>query len=147
MSQEEGDRGISMNNDVIVITDTLNRVAARAGDPASLVFKRLFAGHPAAEALFVRDDSGLVRGQMFQVTIESLLDFLGDQTYGAALVQIERTNHQGLGVSPTLFDSFYLTVMAVFRDLLGDDWTTEMEAVWTRVISDLTARSAVELAE
>ncbi|MFL5287751.1 MAG: hypothetical protein ACJ8AW_43975 [Rhodopila sp.] len=40
-----------------------------------------------------------------------------------------------------------MTVMAVFRDLLGDDWTTEMEAVWTRVISDLTARSAVELAE
>jgi hypothetical protein len=45
MLQEEGDRGISMNNDVIVITDTLNRVAARAGDPASLVFKRLFAGN------------------------------------------------------------------------------------------------------
>ncbi|MFL5287750.1 MAG: hypothetical protein ACJ8AW_43970 [Rhodopila sp.] len=65
-----------MNNDVIVITDTLNRVAARAGDPASLVFKRLFVGHPEAEDLFVRDDSGLVRGQMFQVTIESLLDSL-----------------------------------------------------------------------
>jgi hemoglobin-like flavoprotein len=136
-----------MNNDAVVITDTLNRVAGRTGDPTTLVFERLFADHPEAEALFVRDDSGLVRGQMFQVAIESLLDFLGDQAYGAALVQIERINHQGLGVDPALFDSFYLTVMDVFRDLLGKDWTAEMEAVWTRVIGDVTGRSVIETAD
>ena len=44
---------------------------------------------------------------MFQVTIESLLDFLGDQAYGANLIQIERVNHVGLGVEPAVFDQFY----------------------------------------
>jgi hemoglobin-like flavoprotein len=130
-----------MNDEAAVITDTLERVAARVGDPMPLIFERLFAEMPEAEALFIRDKGGLVRGQMFQVTMESLLDFLGDRSYGANLIQIERVNHQGLGVEPEMFDQFYLTVMATFKAILGDDWNAEMEAVWTRVIGDLTGRS------
>jgi hemoglobin-like flavoprotein len=130
-----------MNDEAAVITDTLERVAARVGDPMPLIFERLFAEMPEAEALFIRDKGGLVRGQMFQVTMESLLDFLGDRSYGANLIQIERINHQGLGVEPEMFDQFYLTVMETFKAILGDDWNAEMEAVWTRVIGDLTGRS------
>jgi len=129
-----------MRDDAAVITDTLERVAERVGDPIPLIFERLFAELPEAEALFIRDKGGLVRGQMFQVTMESLLDFLGDRSYGANLIQIERVNHQGLGVEPEMFDRFYLTVMA-FKDVLGSDWTAEMETVWSRVINELTGRS------
>jgi hemoglobin-like flavoprotein len=131
-----------MTDDVAIITETLERVAERAGDPTSLVFQRLFKESPALEDLFVRDRDGSVRGQMFQVTIESLLDFLSDRSYGANLVQIERVNHEGLGVDPALFDRFYLTVMATFKDVLGADWTTDMEAVWTRAVRELTGSSA-----
>ena len=134
--------GATMSDDAAVIADTLERVAERVGDPMPLIFERLFAELPEAEALFVRDKGGLVRGQMFQVTMESLLDFLGDRSYGANLVQIERVNHQGLGVEPEMFDRFYLTVMATFRDILGADWTPEMETVWARVIGDLTGLAA-----
>jgi hemoglobin-like flavoprotein len=131
-----------MTDDVAIITETLERVAERVGDPTSLVFQRLFKESPELEDLFVRDRDGSVRGQMFQVTIESLLDFLSDRSYGANLVQIERVNHEGLGVDPALFDRFYLTVMATFRDVLGADWTTDMEAVWTRAVRELTGSSA-----
>jgi hemoglobin-like flavoprotein len=131
-----------MTNDAAVITETLERVAQRPGDPVPLVFQRLFRETPELEGLFVRDTDGLVRGQMFQVTIESLLDFLGDRSYGANLVQIERVNHVGLGVEPEVFDKFYLTVMETFKDILDADWTPDMDAVWTRVIGELTGRSA-----
>ena len=127
-----------MNDPAAVITQTLELVAERVGDPAPMVFQRLFAGSPDAEALFIRDHGGLVRGQMFQVTIESLLDYLGDKSYGANLIQIERVNHQGLGVEPEVFDTFYLVVMQAFKDVLGSDWTAEMETVWTRVVTDLS---------
>ena len=130
-----------MNNDAAVITATLERVSGRVGDPTKLLFERLFAEQPEAEALFIRDKDGLVRGQMFQVTVESLLDFLGDRAYGASLIQIERVNHQGLGVEPEVFDTFYLVVQATFRDILGADWTEEMETVWSRVIEELTGVS------
>jgi hemoglobin-like flavoprotein len=128
-----------MTADSTIITETLEQVAARVGDPTPLVFERLFRENPDVEALFIRDKGGLVRGQMFQVTMESLLDFLGDRSYGASLIQIERVNHQGLGVEPDVFDMFYRTVMATFRDVLATDWTPEMETVWTRVIDDLTS--------
>jgi hemoglobin-like flavoprotein len=130
-----------MTNDAAVITETLNRVVERVGDPMPLVFQRLFRETPEIEALFIRDADGLVRGQMFQVTIESLLDFLGDRSYGANLIQIERVNHVGLGVEPEVFDLFYLTVMATFKDVLDTDWTPDMDAVWTRVLGELTGRS------
>jgi hemoglobin-like flavoprotein len=133
--------GDTMSDDAALITDTLERVAERVGDPMPLIFERLFAELPEAEALFIRDKGGLVRGQMFQVTMESLLDFLGDRSYGANLIQIERVNHQGLGVDPEMFDRFYLTVMATFKSVLGSDWTAEMETVWSRVINDLTGLS------
>ena len=96
---------------------------------------------PEVEALFIRDNGGLVRGQMFQITMESLLDFLGDRSYGANLIRIERVNHQGLGVEPEMFDRFYLTVMATFKAILGADWTAGMETVWSRVIGELTGIS------
>lgn len=127
-----------MTDDTAIISETLERVAERVGDPTPLVFKRLFAETPEIEDLFVRDPAGLVRGQMFQVTIESLLDFLGDRSFGANLVQIERVNHQGLGVEPEVFDRFYTTVMATFKDILGTDWTAEMQAVWSRTVKELT---------
>jgi hemoglobin-like flavoprotein len=130
--------GAGMSDDAAVVTDTLSRVAERVGDPMPLIFERLFAELPETEALFIRDKGGLVRGQMFQVTMESLLDFLGDRSYGANLIQIERINHQGLGVEPEIFDRFYLTVMATFKDVLGSDWTEEMQTVWSRVIGELT---------
>jgi hemoglobin-like flavoprotein len=130
-----------MSSDTAIITDTLERVAERVGDPMPLVFQRLFAEVPETEPLFIRDPGGLVRGQMFQVTIESLLDFLSDKTYGANLIQIERVNHQGLGVDPEVFDKFYATVVATFRDILGAEWTADMEAVWTRTVRELTGLS------
>jgi len=130
-----------MSDDVEIITETMERVAKRVSDPMPLIFERLFAELPEVEALFVRDKGGLVRGQMFQVTMESLLDFLGDRSYGANLIQIERVNHQGLGVAPEMFDRFYFTVMETFKEILGADWTAEMETVWVRVIGELTGQS------
>ena len=130
-----------MNDDKTIISETLERVAERVGDPTPLVFERLFREAPEVKPLFIRDADGLVRGQMFQVTIESLLDFLGDRSYGANLIQIERVNHTGLGVEPEVFDTFYRTVMATFKDVLGSDWTPEMDVVWTRAVDELTGRS------
>jgi hemoglobin-like flavoprotein len=138
VEQRHGVPGAFMSEEAAIITETLERVAERVGDPTPYVFRRLYDEKPEIEALFVRDVAGLVRGQMFQVTIESLLDFIGDRSYGANLVQIERVNHQGLGVEPEVFDTFYRTVMAAFKDILGPDWTPEMDSVWTRVVNELT---------
>jgi hemoglobin-like flavoprotein len=50
-------------------------------------------------------------------------------------------NHVGLGVDAEVFDRFYFTVMGAFREILGPDWTAEMNAVWTRVVGELTGQA------
>jgi hemoglobin-like flavoprotein len=137
---------LTMSDDAAIITATLDKVVQRVGDPVPIVFAHLFRETPEIEALFIRDSDGLVRGQMFQVTMESLLDYLGNRSYGANLIQIERVNHVGLGVDPEVFDRFYFTVMGAFREILGTDWTTEIDVVWTRVIGELTGRANTAIA-
>ena len=129
-----------MNTDLIA--RSLEMVAERHGDPAPLVYARLFAEHPDMEVLFVRDTAGSVRGQMLMVVIESLLDYIGGNAYSANLIRIERINHEGLGVPPEVFDTFVATVMATFKDLLGDDWTPEIDAAWCGVLTELAQLTA-----
>ena len=33
------------------------------------------------------------------------------------------------------FDVFFVTVMESFRDILGVEWTAEMDATWRRLIA------------
>jgi hemoglobin-like flavoprotein len=123
--------------DTDIIARSLDMVAERHGDPAPLVYARLFAEHPDMEALFVRDTAGSVRGQMLMVVIESLLDYIGGNAYSANLIRIERINHEGLGVPPEVFDTFFSAVMETFKDLLGDDWTQETDAAWRELLAEL----------
>ena len=121
--------------DTEIIAACLELVAERVGDPAPLVFQQMFADNPALEALFVRDTAGLVRGEMMAVTMEALLDCAGGDAYAVSLVEIERVNHVGLGDEPEVFDTFFRIVMTVFKDILGEDWTAEMDAAWHRVLA------------
>ena len=121
--------------DTDIIARCLERVAERAGDPSTLVFRRLFLENPEIEPLFVRDTAGLVRGEMMAVTLEALLDCAGGDAYAVSLVEIERVNHIGLGVDPEVFDTFFRVVMTVFQEVLGDDWTAEFDAAWRRVLA------------
>ena len=113
---------------------SLELVAERCEDPAPLVYARLFEENPAIEALFVRDKSGTVRGQMLAVALETLLDLAGPGNYAAGMLQSERMNHDGIGVPMGNFDNFFETVMMTFREILGDDWTVEMEEAWLGLI-------------
>ncbi len=126
-------------DDAALIESSLELVAARVGDPAPLVYARLFAAFPEVEALFVRDVSGTVRGNMLTTTLECLVDFAGPRAYATHFVGSERVNHGGLGVPPEMFDRFYATVIATFREVLGEDWTAEIDGAWTRAAVGLVA--------
>jgi hemoglobin-like flavoprotein len=128
--------------DAALIARTLELVAERCPDPTPLVFERLFAENPEMEALFVRDTAGLVRGQMLAVVMEGFLDFVGDQDYSGRLMQIERVNHEGLGVTPEVFDTFFAVVVDTFKDIMGADWSDEIDAAWRDVLTAIAARLA-----
>ncbi|HPA89744.1 MAG TPA: globin [Quisquiliibacterium sp.] len=122
-----------------LIEKSLEAVAERVGDPAPLVYRRLFDGNPDLQALFLRDHDDSVKGQMFQQVIEAVLDFVGPRGFADGLFATEWVNHQGLGVPGDQFTRFFDVLVETFRDVLGADWTDDFDRAWRTVIDDIGA--------
>lgn len=124
-----------------IVAASLEALAERVGDPARQVYARLFAEHPEMEALFVRDTTGAVRGEMLAMAFECILDFGGPGAYAANLIAAERVNHQGVGVPPEVFARFFPILADTCRELLGEAWTPEVDAAWGQLLSRLATIS------
>jgi hemoglobin-like flavoprotein len=129
--------GVSRSSQIVV--ESLELLADRAGDPVAAVYARLFAAHPEMEALFVRDTTGAVRGEMLAVAFECILDIGEAGAYAANLIAAERVNHEGVGVPPEVFGRFFPLLAETCRDLLGEAWTPQVDAAWAELLARLEA--------
>ncbi|MFZ3034290.1 MAG: globin [Parvibaculum sp.] len=119
------------------IMASLELVAERCGDPTPQVYSRLFAANPEMEALFVMDRDGMVRGNMLAQALDGIMDFIDTCAYAKNLIRTEIVNHEGVGVPPTVFATFFATIRDTFREILGDEWTAAMEAAWENLLAAL----------
>jgi len=126
-----------MTDETNLIAWSLEEVAERHGDPTAAVYDRLFAKSPEMAELFIGDKTGAARGEMLAVVFQTLLDFSGEGAFGANMVRAEIINHEGLGVPPGVFTTFFATVMETLRGLLGDDWTPPVAAAWDDLLAGL----------
>jgi hemoglobin-like flavoprotein len=120
--------------DGAVITRTLEMVAERRGDPTADVYVRLFERYPELERLFLMDRDGGVRASMMQQALECILDYIGDRLVAPQIIASSRIHHDGYSVPAQRFDSFFVAIRDVFRDILGADWTPEMEREWAGLL-------------
>ncbi|MEQ9145048.1 MAG: globin [Parvibaculaceae bacterium] len=120
-----------------IITQSLEAIAERCGDPTPLVYERLFAENPEIKPLFVLDHDNAVKGNMLAQVLECFMDYAGDRHYAANLIACEKINHENIGIPPETFSTFFETVVATFRDILKEDWSEEYETTWTDLITDL----------
>jgi hemoglobin-like flavoprotein len=121
--------------DKAAIARSLELLGERCGDPAPLVYRRLFADRPELEALFVRDTAGSVRGQMLAMVIDTVLDLAGANAYAARMIDSERVSHAELGVPATVFDGFFAVLMRTCREELAADWTPAMDRGWAGLLA------------
>src|SRR3990167_6288401 len=126
-----------MTDEPNLIAWSLEEVAERHGDPTEAVYDRLFAKSPEMAELFIGDKTGAARGEMLAVVFQTLLDFSSEGAFGANMVRAEIINHEGLGVPPRVFTTFFATVMETVRELLGDDWTPPVAAAWDDLLVGL----------
>lgn len=132
-------------NTAQLLEKSLELVVERVGDPAPLVYQRVFDASPDLRALFVNDPAGSVRGEMFHRVVEALLDVAAERPYAGGLIAAEWVNHRGIGVMPQQFESFFVAVYEVCRQALGPDWTAELDSAWRLTldgVSAITARCA-----
>lgn len=128
-----------MTNSSEIVAQSLERLADLAGDPVAAVYTRLFSAYPEMEALFVRDTTGAVRGEMLAVAFECILDIGGAGAYAANLIAAERVNHEGVGVPSDVFGRFFPLLAETCRELLDDAWTPQVGAAWGDLLARLDA--------
>src|SRR3984885_1643706 len=101
--------------------------AERCEDLTPLVYRRLFREHPEAEAMFRREGSDLVKGSMLALAIDAILDFAGERTGHFRMIGCEAQSHDAYGTPRDLFGDFFRVIADTLREILGTDWSPEID--------------------
>lgn len=125
--------------DAGVILASLEAVADRRGDPTPDVYARLFAAHPELEKLFLMDRDGGVRASMMQQAFECIVDYVGDRRVAPQIIASSRIHHDGYSVPADRFDAFFVAIRDALRDIMGSDWSPEMERAWSGLLAEFAA--------
>ena len=129
-----------------LIADSLDRLASQVGDPASLVYDRLFLLYPDLQSLFEMDTDGGVRGSMLQQGFECLLDLAEGGHMADTIIPAERTNHDSYSVPDGLFATFFDVIRDVTQSAIGRNWSAEHDTAWRALLQRAKALSALETA-
>jgi len=113
--------------------------AERCADLTPLVYRRLFREYPQAQAMFRSEGSDPVKGSMLALTIEAILDLVGDRTGHFHLIECEVVSHDAYGTPRDLFVAFFRVIAETLRDVLGADWSPEIDAAWRKLLAEIEA--------
>lgn len=111
--------------------------AERCEDLTPLVYGRLFREHPEAESMFRRESNDLVKGSMLALSIDAILDFAGDRTGSFRMIECEVESHDAYGTPPKLFGEFFGVIAQTIREILGADWSPEIDAAWRKLLDEI----------
>jgi hemoglobin-like flavoprotein len=111
--------------------------AERCEDLTPLVYRRLFDLHPEAKAMFRTEGSETVKGSMLALTIEAILDFAGERTGHFRLISAEVFSHDAYGTPRELFVAFFGIIAQALREIVGSDWSDEIDAAWQQLLGDI----------
>jgi hemoglobin-like flavoprotein len=119
------------------IQHSFELAAERCADLTPEVYRRLFQQHPEAQAMFRSQGSDLVKGSMLALTIEAILDFAGERRGHFRLIECEVTSHDAYGTPRKLFGEFFGVIRDSLREVLGGDWSPEIDAAWQDLLKQL----------
>ena len=119
------------------IQQSFELASERCEDLTPLVYRRLFREHPEAEAMFRSEGSEPVKGSMLALTIEAILDFAGARTGHFRMIECEVTSHDAYGTPRELFVAFFGVIGASLRDVLGEDWSPEIDLAWRKLLDEI----------
>jgi hemoglobin-like flavoprotein len=121
------------------IQQSFELASERCEDLTPLVYHRLFDEHPETAAMFRSEGSELVKGSMLALTIEAILDFAGERNGHFRMIECEVTSHDAYGTPRELFVAFFGVIAATLRDVLGADWSPEIDQAWQQFLDEIAS--------
>jgi hemoglobin-like flavoprotein len=122
---------------VNLIERSLELASERCADLTPLVYRRLHAEHPETLTMFRTEGSELVKGSMLAMTIEAILDFAGPRSGKFRMIQCEIASHDAYGTPRELFVAFFRVIRDALRDVLGGEWTRDIDEAWETLLADI----------
>jgi hemoglobin-like flavoprotein len=111
--------------------------AERCEDLTPLVYARLHRDHPETIAMFRTEGSELVKGSMLALTIDAILDFAGPRTGHFRMIACEISSHDAYGTPRDLFIAFFGVIAGTLREILGPDWSPEIDLAWQDLLEEI----------
>ena len=71
------------------------------------------------------------------LTIEAILDFAGPRSGHFRLIECEISSHDAYDTPRELFIAFFGVIAATVREILGDDWSPEIDAAWRQLLDEI----------
>src|SRR5215211_1733465 len=124
----------SMTN---LIERSFEIAAERCEDLTPLVYRRLAAEHPETQTMFRSEGTELVKGSMLAMTIEAILDFAGERSGRFRMIECEVISHDAYGTPRELFVDFFGVIRDTLRDVLGREWSRDIDEAWERLLADI----------
>jgi len=118
--------------------------AERCEDVTPLVYRRLFDAHPEARTMFRTEGSELVKGSMLAMTIDAILDFADERIGHFRLITSEVSSHDAYGTPRELFIALFAIIAQTLREVLGADWSDEIDAAWRKLLGEIAALVAAQ---
>ena len=87
--------------------------------------------------MFRTEGSEFVKGSMLALTIEAILDFAGERSGHFRLIECEISSHDAYGTPRELFIAFFGVIARTLRDILGVDWSPEIDAAWRKLLDEV----------
>jgi hypothetical protein len=74
---------------------------------------------------------------MLALTTEAILDFAGERSGKFRMIECEVSSHDAYGTPRELFLAFFGVIAATLRELLGAEWTAEMDRAWAEMLAEI----------
>jgi len=126
-----------MTSSTNLIQRSFELAAGRCEDLTPAVYRRLFLEHPEAEPMFRSEGSELVKGSMLALTIGAILDFAGDRSGSFRMITCEVQSHDAYGTPRELFGEFFGVIADTLREILGPDWSPEIDEAWRKLLGEI----------
>ena len=74
---------------------------------------------------------------MLALAIDAILDFAGERSGHFRLIECEVISHDAYGTPRKLFGEFFGVIADTLRELLGSDWSPEMDEAWRQLLVEI----------
>jgi hemoglobin-like flavoprotein len=120
-----------------LIRHSFEIAAERCADLTPLVYRRLFCEYPETRTMFRTEGADLVKGSMLALTIDAMLDFAGERSGRFRLIECELQSHDAYGTPRELFGKFFGVIADTMREVLGSDWSPDIEDAWRKLLDEI----------